>query len=273
MKKPYRALLAAAGLLMGLSCVEAAQLEGIKWQEGPAKYNLGEVATIQVPAGYVFAGAKDTRSIMEALHNPVSGSELGFVAPASREWFIVFEFDDVGYVRDDEKRSIDPEAILRSIKAGTEAGNKERRRRGWAEMNILGWQEKPHYNETTHHLEWAINAESQGRSVINYNTRLLGRGGVMRVTLVTGSETLAATVPTFKNVLGGFGFTEGHRYAEYRQGDKVAKYGLTALMVGGATAVALKSGMFKGLGKIIVVAFVAVAAFFKRLVFGGRSSE
>ncbi len=42
-------------------------------------------AEVQIPAGYVFAGAHDTRLLMEALQNPTSGNELGFMAPAMRE--------------------------------------------------------------------------------------------------------------------------------------------------------------------------------------------
>lgn len=105
-------------------------LERVKWQRGPSIANLGEVAQIRLPAGYVFANADDTRMLMEALQNPTSGTELGFVGPESLQWFVIFEFDDIGYVKDDEKGSLDANAILQSIKQGNEAANKERRRAG-----------------------------------------------------------------------------------------------------------------------------------------------
>lgn len=251
---------------------QTSPLDGVKWQEGPSVGSLANTAEVNVPAGYVFAGANDTRKLMEAMKNPTSGRELGFVAPAGLDWFVVFEFDEVGYIRDDEKNSLDADAMLESIKKGTEAGNKERQRRGWPLMTILGWEQKPRYNETTHNLEWAIRGESEGNLVINYNTRLLGRGGVMRVTLVTDPSTLSPTLPKFKNVLAGFDFKQGQRYAEFRQGDKVAKYGLTALVVGGATAVAVKTGMFKWIWKGLVVGFLALAAFIKNL-FSRKKSQ
>ena len=94
----------------------------------------------------------------------------------------------------------------------------------------------------------------------------------MRVVLVTDPTTLSATLPKFKNVLAGFGFKQGQRYAEFRQGDKVAEYGLTALVVGGATAVAVKAGLFKWLWKGLVVGFLAVIAFFKKL-FSRKKSQ
>jgi uncharacterized membrane-anchored protein len=245
-------------------------LDGVNWQKGPSIGKLGSLAEIRVPEGYVFVGANDTRILMEAMQNPATGRELGFVAPAGMEWFVVFEFDESGYVKDDEKTSLDADAILASLKRGSETANKERQRRGWPILTITGWQQQPHFDDLTKNLEWAIKAESEGQLVVNYNTRLLGRTGVMRVTFVDSPANLSATLPKFKNVLSGFQFQKGYKYAEYRQGDKVAQYGLGALIVGGASAAAVKSGAFKGLWKLLAVGGVAILGFFKRL-FSGKT--
>ena len=212
----------------------------VSWQKGPSVGDLGTTAQVKVPEGYLFADAKDTRTIMEENHNPITGREMGFVAPAGEDWYAVFEFSDVGYVKDDEKDSLDSNKLLQSIKDGTADGNQERIKRGWPTLTIVGWQTPPHYNEITHNLEWAINAESEGAPVINHNTRVLGRAGVMEVTLVTDPTTLAETLPKFKTMLEGFEFKQGHRYAEFRAGDRTAAYGLTGLIVGGGAAVAVK---------------------------------
>src|SRR5919106_1511655 len=143
------------------------EYEGVKWQKGNSVGVLGDIAQVKVPEGYVFANANDTRLIMEANQNPTNGRELGFVAPANENWFAVFEFDDVGYVKDDEKDSLDANALLDSIKQGTEAGNHERLKRGWSIMTIVGWEQPPRYNELTHNLEWAGRAQSEGHPVIN----------------------------------------------------------------------------------------------------------
>jgi len=271
--KNLTAILIAFALMFSVAArAQTPNIEEVKWQEGPSIGNLSGTAEVRVPAGYVFVGANDTRVLMEAMQNPTSGKEMGFIAPAGEDWFVVFEFDNVGYVRDDEKNSLDADAMLEAIKKGTEASNKERRRRDWPIMTILGWEQKPRYNETTHNFEWAIRGESEGELVINYNTRLLGRGGVMRVTLVTDPATLSPTLPKFKNLLTGFDFKQGQKYAEFRQGDKVAKYGLTALVVGGASAVAAKTGLFKWIWKGLVVGFLALIAFLKNL-FSRKKSQ
>jgi len=239
--------------------------EGVKWQKGPSVSDLGVIAHVKVPQGYVFADANDTRTIMDANHNPLTGREMGFVAPAGEEWFAVFEFDDVGYVKDDEKGSLDSNAMLESIRTGTERANQERMKRGWPTMTIVGWETPPRYNETTHNLEWAIRATSGGAPVVNHNTRLLGRGGVMEVTLVTDPGTLTETLPKFKSMLEGFEFNQGQRYAEFRAGDKTAAYGLTGLIVGGGTVALVKTGVFKWLWKAIVAGAAGIAALFRRI--------
>ena len=65
-------------------------------------------------------------------------------------------------------------------------------------------------------------------------------------------------------MLAGFEFREGHRYAQFRAGDKTAAYGLTGLIVGGGTAVLVKSGAFKWLWKVLVAAGIGVAALVRK---------
>jgi uncharacterized membrane-anchored protein len=160
--------------------------------------------------------------------------------------------------------------MLKSIREGTEAGNVERRKKGWPEMTILGWETEPRFNDTTKNLEWAIRGESQGHAVVNHNTRLLGREGVMRVTLVADPALLDVAMPQFQTLMTGFDYKSGHKYAEFKKGDKMAKYGLSALVVGGAAAVAAKAGVFKWLWKVLVFGGIAVAGVVKKF-FGGKS--
>jgi len=259
---------------------EPTLLDKINWTKGPAKAELKSLAEVQVPEGFMFTGAKGTQKLLEAMGNPTSGSELGFLAPTSLVWFVVFEFADVGFVKDDDKDKLDADKLLKSIKEGTEAANKYREKMGAAPLHITGWEIPPRYNEQTHNLEWAIRGESEGSSVINYNTRLLGRKGVMEVNLVIDPEKLNAAMPAYQALLTDYSYKLGERYAEYRSGDKLAKYGLAALITGGAAAVAVKTGLFASLilvfkkaAKVIVIAVVAVFAWIKKLITGRKSQE
>ena len=249
--------------------------------KGPAKAQLGNIAQIDLPSGYAFLDGKSTRAIMKASGEPTSGNELGFLRPTNAHWSVLFEFSNVGYVKDDEKDKLDADKLLASIKRGTAEANKERVRAGNPPLEVVGWEVPPRYDAATHNLEWAIRATSEDRPILNYNTRLLGRKGVMEVVLIVEPDALPATLPAFKELLTGYSFQSGNSYAEYRQGDKVAKYGLAALVVGGAAVGAAKLGLFTGLlvflkkgWKLVVVGIAAVVAFFKKLlasIFGRRN--
>jgi len=249
-------------------------LRSIPWVTGPAQGLLGTLATLRVPEGYAFTGKNGTQKFMELSHNPTSGQELGVLLPMdSTGWFAVFEFREIGYVKDDEKDKLDADKILSSIREGTKAANEERKKRGWEPLEIVGWYQAPMYDPVTHNLVWAIRARSHGEEIINYSTRLLGRKGVMDADLVVGPEEMGTSLPRFNAALTGFAYSTGNSYAEFTKGDKVAKYGLTALIVGGAAVAAAKSGLLTKLFKPLIVGviglFAAIARWFKR-VFSGE---
>jgi uncharacterized membrane-anchored protein len=232
-----------------------------------------------IPQGYLFTDGDGARTLLEAMGNFTNGSEQGLLFSPDREWFVVFEFSDDGYVKDDEKDELDADKMLKAIKEGNEAANEERQRRGMPALHVLGWEQPPRYNETTHNLEWATRAESEGALSVNYNTRLLGRRGVMEVTLVCEPAILAATLPHYQTMLASFSYRPGETYAEFRQGDKIAQYGLAALVLGGAAAGAAKLGLFAWLAvflkkawKLVAVAVAAIAAAIGKL-FGGRRRQ
>jgi uncharacterized membrane-anchored protein len=99
----------------------------------------------------------------------------------------------------------------------------------------------------------------------------------MSANLMVDPQDLDKTLVDVKKILGGFSYIPGKKYSEWRAGDKVAKYGLAALVVGGAVGVAAKLGILAkiaaSLGKLwkaIVVGLIAVGAGLKRMLFGGK---
>ena len=132
-------------------------------------------------------------------------------------------------------------------------------------MEIVGWEQQPFYDPQTNNLTWAIKGRSEGSTSINHSTRLLGRKGVMSADLVISSEQLGVAVPAFDTLLTGFSFDTGQRYAEFKQGDKVAAYGLTGLIVGGVGVALVKTGLLQKFWKLIVFAFIALAGGAKKL--------
>jgi uncharacterized membrane-anchored protein len=257
-------------LLFAFASASAASAEDVympAWTAGPATVNVGgDLAQVELAEEYIFAGSEDSRKIMELYGNPVSGQEAGIIMPRSEDknWFVLFEFDPVGYVKDDDKDELDADAILKSIREGTEAANEQREKMGAAPMHIVGWYEPPRYDDATNNLTWAVLGESEGERIVNYNTRLLGREGYTSVVLVTDPANLDTDKHDVEAIVSAFSYKKGKRYSEYVQGDKVAKYGLVALMAGGAGAAAAKVGLFKALAKawkaVVAVGVAAIAA-------------
>lgn len=277
----------AAAMLIALPALALAQ-EGqqpqIDWKPGPTTADLGDnLAQIEVPEGYLFADADNTRKLMALYGNPPSDQEVGLITPAAEDesWFLVFEYDDSGYVKDDEKDKIDAQAILDSIREGTEQSNEQRKEMGAGAIHVTGWFQEPRYDTKTNNLVWAIEARGDDptHKVVNYDVRLLGRRGFISATLVTDPAALAGDLPKVNALLEGFSYKSGNRYAEFVQGDKVAEYGLAALVAGGAGAAALKLGLFAKLGKmlakgwkLVVVGVAALASVLKK-VLGGKKDE
>lgn len=242
-------------------------LQALAWQTGPAEGSIGDIATITVRDGQAFLDGPNTRRFLELNQNPprdnhytLTGRDLG--------WFAIFSFENSGYVKDDEK--LDPDALLQSLQESDKRGNEERGRLGMPPIHTAGWSVAPHYEPGTKRLEWGLRLRTDsGREIINYTVRILGRRGVTHATLVSDARSLDRDIADFKGSLGGFNFVAGERYSEFKSGDRMAEYGLGALVLGGAAAVAVKTGFGKAIFKFLifgVIAFAgAAAAFFRKL--------
>lgn len=244
-----RKLVAAASLLalLWVAPARADDAPQFDWQRGPGAGEIAGKATIDLAEDFVFLDAAETARYVEWSENIPAGDEYLF-GPANDNWEAYFAFSPDGYVRDDEQ--LDPDELLATLRRNQAASNEERRQRGWPELAIEGWQVPPRYNEATRTLEWATRlvASNDGHVTVNYNTRVLGRKGTMSVQLVARPENFDAGLAEFNAHMDGFAYNAGQRYADYRSGDRVAEYGLAALVTGGAVAAAGKKGLFKVIG-------------------------
>ena len=246
----------------------------IQWIEGPNTAELGgKTAKITFGEPYVFCGAQDAIAIMRSMGNLADETTVGFLAPKEDDWFLLFEYNEEGYIKNADQEDLDAEAILENVRIGTEKANEYRKEQGYSPLNIVGWHTRPQYDSATNNLVWAIIAESEEQGqmsqVINYNMRLLGREGYMSVCLVADPAQLDLIKPDADELIRGFEFQKGKKYSEYVQGDKVAKYGLAALVAGGAGATAVKFGLLSFLAKgwkIIVIGVVGVFAALKNQI-------
>ncbi len=211
---------------------------------------------------------------------------LGIIAPAQEspdDYFVVCRFEDVGYVKDDDADKLNADEILNAYKEGTKDQNEEREKMNLPPIFVGGWAEKPHYDKQAHHVIWAIEIKDEDSASapvagLNYNTRILGRRGVLSMNLVTEPKNLERDKTKVAELLRNTTFNRGQTYAEYVPGkDKAAGYGLAGLILGGGTvAAAAKFGLLGAiwkwiigivlvLKKFVIVVIAAIGAFFARL--------
>jgi uncharacterized membrane-anchored protein len=233
------------------------KMRALDWVKGPTTVAVEGNANLAIPDRYVFLDARNTAKFVELQHNLGNGKEV-MVAPQDMHWMAYLEFSDEGYVKDNEK--IDAPALLKTLKENTEAANTERQRRGWSPLHVVDWARPPAYNTTTKRLEWATILDSQDGRAVNFSTKILGRRGHTSLIMVTDPDSLGRSESDLDSVLTGYAFKPGETYGEWRKGDKVAEYGLTALIVGGAAAVAAKKGLFSVLAAFLAAAWKFIAA-------------
>jgi uncharacterized membrane-anchored protein len=246
------------------------KINSLAWLNGPGVGSIGGVAQIRLQKDLRFLDSKNSNEFLKITGN-LPEDDNYIIAPRVLDWWATFYFDDVGYVRDDE--TIDANQLLKTLQSGDEPQNEQRQKLGLEPIYTLGWITPPHYDTTTKSLEWGIKLTndktktSDDDVTVNYSIRILGRAGVMKVILVTDPVDVAKDRRSLLAALDGFNFIEGQKYTEFRSGDKVAAYGLGALVVGGAAAVAAKSaGGFVKLLKFIGIAIFAGGAALMGLV-------
>jgi uncharacterized membrane-anchored protein len=251
-------------------------------QIGPQKIELGDDLVLDLPENFGYFNREQGKKLMEKMGNPVDDSLRGLVFAKEKSWLMVLRYVGDGYVKDDDAADLKPDDILGSIKEGTEESNEFRKQKGIPAINVVGWTETPRYERAQHHLVWGIkgNEEGGGEST-NFYTRVLGRRGFASLNLIDDAKTIDASKPDGLVILRATTFKAGSRYEDFdSKSDKVAEYGLAALVVGGAGVAALKlvkvgllakfSGKLIAGKKLVVLALVGIGAFFKKL-FAGKS--
>jgi uncharacterized membrane-anchored protein len=255
-------------------------LDSLKPQHGTVKLPNG-IATLQLSQDFYYLAPGDSeRLLTEGWGNPPDKDNkvLGMIVPqatsplSQQGWGVVITYNDDGHVSDSDASKIDYSALLKQMQDADTEDNEERKKQGYPGLHLLGWAEPPHYDEQAHKLYWAreIKSDDADENTLNYSIRVLGRKGVLELNAVAAMRDLPTIKAEMPKVLAQTNFTDGNRYTDFNSGtDKVAAYGLAALVAGG---IAAKAGLFAKLGimllalkKFIIIGLVAIAGFFRKL--------
>jgi uncharacterized membrane-anchored protein len=263
------------GLVLGslnvLGSVSFAQ-ESVE-PEGPRfEYQTGEVvlpnkvATLHLGGSYRYLAPTETERLLVAWGNEPGNDTQGAIIPTEVDpmsetgWAVILTYINDGHVDDSDAADIDYDDLLSDMKAGTEEANEARKQAGYEPVRLIGWAEQPHYDAAAKKLYWAKELQfGTSAHTLNYDVRVLGREGVLSMNAVATMDQLGQIRSDMKPLLGIAEFNQGHRYAEYNAStDRLAEYGLGALIAGG---VAAKLGLFGKLAALLVA--------FKKFIFIG----
>jgi uncharacterized membrane-anchored protein len=259
----------------------------LKYQEGRIDLS-GGLATLNLNQGFRYLDPAGAETVLIGIWgNPPSNSKtLGMIVPAgfspvdSNAWCVVMHYEESGYIKDNDAEKIDYSKLLKEMKAAVRQASTERVKNGYPPLELVGWATPPRYDKQTHKLYWAKELRfggEQGDNTLNYNLRILGRRGVLVLNTVAGMAQLPKIEQATPEILGMVDFNPGHRYADYTPGtDKVAAYGLAALVAGG---IAAKAGLFKGLflgllalKKFLILFVIGLVAIVKKFFSGKKSA-
>jgi uncharacterized membrane-anchored protein len=259
--------------------------------EASLHYKTGEVelgggiASLHLNPAFRYLPPDDTaRLLTEGWGNPSGDGTLGMLLPVNvgpldpASFGVVITYEEQGHISDADADKIDYAEMLRSMKERTAKSNEERRKQGVSEVELVGWAEPPHYDAASHKLYWAKELAFKGAEdhTLNYDIRVLGRKGVLVLTAVSGMSQLESIKRDMRDVVAFTDFKPGNTYAEFDPNvDKVAAYGLAALIAGG---IAAKSGLIAKLialaiagKKVIAVMVIGAVAALRRLFGRGKS--
>lgn len=246
---------------------QAEFLSTLQFQQGDISLP-GNIATLKLPPSFRYLAPADAEKVLvQAWGNPPGSETLGMIVPAEvspvskNGWGVIVTYQKDGHVKDDDADTIKYDKLLADMQESINEANPERKKAGYGAMSLVGWAETPHYDKASHKLYWAkeLRFDDAPANTLNYSVRVLGREGVLVLNAVAGMDQIGLMKTEMSKVTAFTDFTSGNRYADFDgKTDKVAEYGIAALIAGG---VAAKLGFF---GKLLALLLV-----FKKLVIVG----
>ncbi|MFD2055153.1 DUF2167 domain-containing protein [Mesorhizobium calcicola] len=220
----------------------------------------------------------------EAWSNPPDSGvdSLGMIFPAAYDpiadnnWGIELRWEKIGYVDDNDAKSIDYGELLRSMQADTLSANDQRVKDGFPPVTLVGWASPPVYDAVNKRLHWAKELQFGDEAVhtLNYDVRFLGREGVFVMSYIATVEQLPEIRQSLDEVLGLATFNAGKKYVDFRPGfDTVAAVGIGGLIAG---KLAAKAGLLAvaliALKKFGLILLIPLAGLW-RLVRGNKNTS
>lgn len=245
-----------------------------------------DLAVLSVPDGYKYLDPEQTEYVLTELWgNPSTGEpNMGMLFPDSMSpvslnltYGVEIDYSDEGYIEDSEAKNLDYDDLLVEMQKDTRIASQSRVNRGYEAIELVGWAAEPFYDAQNKKLHWAkelkFGREEGGINTLNYNIRILGRGGFLNLNVIGDMDVLPIVQNDVDQILASVNFIKGQTYADFNPSiDKVAAYGVGGLIAGKVLA---KAGFFALLvkfWKFIALGIVGMFVGIKRIFFGDKAA-
>ncbi|POY38578.1 DUF2167 domain-containing protein [Solitalea longa] len=244
----------------------------------------GGIGILTVPKGFKYLDPEQAEKVIVDLWGNPGGENvtLGLLLPenqkilANKGYVFNIQYDEIGYVKDDDADDIDYADLLKEMQEGSIEENKERQKNGYEPITVIGWANQPFYDKENKILHWAkeLKFGDQKVNTLNYNVRVLGRKGVLILNAIATMNDLPQVKQDISQVLNIVQFSDGYAYKDFDpKVDEVAAWTIGGLVAGKVLAKVGFFAIIAKFGKIIVFGIIAFfSAIWKRLR-GKRNEE
>jgi len=246
-----------------------AAYDALQWHNKAGPYKLSQShATVQLQAGLLLVLGADARRyswLGNGVDYPATEAVLIYSSGSvNRE--VYYDWRAAGYVSDSDWEDVDSDSLLARFRDATEASNDDRVRRGQRPMHVVGWLAAPRYDQATRTVTYAIALKNDNGSWSNAVALRLGRAGYTEFSWagpVEQFEEAGGQPDLLTQALATHSFDPGHRYEDFRDGDKIASHGVAGV-VAAALGLESKAEIAADLAKIAIPLAAVVALAFLR---------
>ncbi|WP_107710994.1 MULTISPECIES: DUF2167 domain-containing protein [unclassified Paraburkholderia] len=223
------------------------------WQHGPMTVQLGQAASLDVPAGFRYLPAPPAQADQHASGASDAGDNAGAqeddppiaaLAPEDGSWSMRVILSHSGHV-DTDYVSLNPEELASTMQVRSNPvvpGAPPSAR--FLSNDMVDWIRTPRWDANGHQLDWlyenTVIGSSAMRSTSYLNAVKFGRrytvGMQIELEDSNSKERAIALKDTFDRLVGSVKFREGETYADYRSGDEKATLKVTDYITGPKTA-------------------------------------
>lgn len=195
----------------------------LKFHSGKLRFSDQSIR-MKVPDGHYFIEPDQARYILENIWGNIPDEEvLGMIVRSdfvpsniNNDYSFVISYAPIGYVSSEKQKEFDHLELLNNIREQLQEANEKRLEQGFNALQVENWVMIPYFDDYKKALYWATELKVNGsdESLVNYNLRLLGKNGVLKINAVGTMDQLPAIKKVLPFILSQSEFMKGFRHSD-----------------------------------------------------------